>query len=54
MYYFDLKNYLALLSILSILFGILVFVFPAILNYLVGSFFIVSGLTGLLSLISRP
>lgn len=43
-----MRTLILMYSILSILFGILVFKYPEILNYLVASFFILVGILGII------
>lgn len=45
----EMISSLILLSLISILFGILIFLQPEIVAYLVASFFIVSGIIGLIA-----
>ncbi len=49
---YDLKSYFISISVVSVVFGILVLVFPTILNYLIAFFFIVSGISGLIAALS--
>ncbi len=46
MWHVELTGVIA--PIISIVFGILILIFPRILNYLVASYFIIAGVVGLL------
>jgi len=49
---YDLKLYFISVAVAAIVFGILILIFPTIINYLIAFFFIVSGISGLIAALS--
>jgi|GEM_PF-4744587 len=49
---YDLKSYFISVSVASVVFGVLILIFPTIINYLIAFFFIVSGISGLIAALS--
>ena len=48
----DLKSYFISISVTSLVFGVLILIFPTIINYLIAFFFIISGATALIAALS--